>query len=167
MSSKVGSSQLSIRSGFRSAICWGVVGAVAALVVVAVLQANERWQDLTMLGEYRSWLHSSIYKSSWPAIGCATVLACSAWAANALQPPRSLAVCLLLIASPSIVLWYVLFALEVTPRRLKGVEHPAIYFSEFLVLIIPPLVVAGLSTWASSHARRQPGQESDLPFHRD
>lgn len=149
---KRGEKSLCIRSGLLSAIGWGIVGTVAPLLVVLTLQTVERWQDLTMLGEYRAWFHSVVDKSLWPALGCGTVLSCSAWAARAVQPVRSLAVSSLLVTSASVMSWWVLAAAEITPRRLKGIEHPAIYFSEFLVIVIPPIVVAGYLTWASCHS---------------
>ncbi len=161
MSSNLEYATFSFRSGLRSAILWGIVGVVLALLACVVLQAQERWQDITMLGEYRSWLISSFHKGMWPALGCFIVLGCSAWAANAPQPPRNLVVCLLQVTSVSIILWLIIGAMEITPRRLKGIEHPAIYLSEFLVLIVPPMAVAGLSTWAAFAAKRDPGVDNE------
>lgn len=140
---------LSAGVALRSSIAWGLLGAFLPFLAIAIIQAHERWQDLTMLGEYRGWFLSTVHKSLWPIIGCSAVLTCSAWVANVTQPARSIAVCLMKVAGASIPLWYLLAALQITPRRLKGMVRPEIYFSEFLLLVVPPMAVACLLTWTS------------------
>jgi hypothetical protein len=39
-------------------------------------------------------------------------------------------------------MWMLIAALELTPRRIKAVEHPVIYPSELVVLVAPPLATA-------------------------
>ena len=129
MSSAHQANSIDFRSGFVSAVVWGGTGGLAALLIVAGLQANERWNQITMLGEYGSWWDATLHKSLWPVIGCATVFDCSAWVANVSRPPRNVVGCLLQVFGGSLIMWWYLMVLEVVPRRSKGVEHPPVYLA--------------------------------------
>lgn len=47
-----------------------------------------------------------------------------------------------IIFATAMLLTAFLVRLELTPKRYKGMEHPEIYLSEFLVLVVPPLVIS-------------------------
>jgi hypothetical protein len=113
-----------------SAATWGVVGALAAAVAVAVLGSNQ------------TYLRTAIH----PVLGCAAVFACAGWAASSPRPTYGFAESLAIVFFGSIFLWTMLAALEVTPRRLKAVEHPLVYPSEAFALLGAPILVAGLLT---------------------
>jgi hypothetical protein len=137
-----GEPKLSVRAGLTAALCWGGLGALAAAVAVAIWGWGERWDTLAELGDYDAWAGSFARTALWPAIDCACVFACSGWAAHAPRPPRRIASSALIIAGASLVLWTLIAALELTPRRIKAVEHPAIYPSELVALATPPLATA-------------------------
>ncbi len=152
---------LSVGTGLRHAVAWGVIGGVTGMVIVSILQAGERWQEIRLFGEYRAWLLASMQKGVWPTLGCSLVMACSAWDAYSQQPSRSIAVSLIKIAAGSILLWWLITAMELTPRRTKTLEHPPIYLSEFLILILPPLLVTSFSTYNDYFMRRQSDVDSE------
>jgi hypothetical protein len=116
------SNALNVRRGLLAAAGWALMGAVLAVVGAALLDP------------YAERL--------WPVVGCAVVLGCSGWAAYAPQKPRSIALALVLIFTSSAVVWTSINAMEVLPRRLKGVTHPPIYFGEAVYLIAPPVLTA-------------------------
>ena len=57
------------------------------------------------------------------------------------QPKRYLPT-LGIIAVFSYCAWMLLMNTEITPRRFKGVEHPAMYFSEAVVMFGPPIFIS-------------------------
>jgi hypothetical protein len=153
---------LNLRDATMAAFRWGAIGSIAAAIAVAVFGALERWYDLTLLFEYREWMNWCFQNAIWPVLGSAVVFAGAGWVANVTVPIRSLALSLFLVTSGSLVLWTLLGAAEITPRRYKSVEHPAIYPSEFLVLVTPPILVAAVLTslrctsWTSSKGGMAP-----------
>ena len=145
-------SQFSLRAGALAALRWGAFGGIAAAAVVAALGVVQRWYLLTELGEYGPWFRWYANASVWPALGCTVVLACAGWAAHAPRPPYKIASSLLIIVLASLIAWYFVAIAEVMPRRLKGIDHPVIYTSEFLVLLLPPVLAAVLLTVARCKA---------------
>jgi hypothetical protein len=121
---------LDIRAGVLGAVVWCVIGALAAAVAVAVLDLNQSYLSTAM----------------WPVLGCGAVFACAGWAARSSRPARGFVRSLIVVFFGSIVLWTVLAGLELTPRRLKSVEHPLIYPSEAVVLLVPPVLMAVILT---------------------
>ena len=80
----------------------------------------------------------------FPILGCAAVGAGAGWAASAPWGRHRFAWSLAAVFLASLPLWIVLGWLELTPRRYKGVEHPAMYPSEALEVVGPPLVAAAI-----------------------
>jgi hypothetical protein len=147
------SPQFSIRAGTLAAIGWGVFGGISAAVAVAALGVNERWYDLTELGWYREWFGWYFRTAIWPVIGCTTFLACAGWAAYFPRPAHSMATTVIIVTFASLGVWIALNAAEVTPRRLRSIEHPVMYVSEFFVLVVPPaLASAFLTLWRCNRA---------------
>jgi hypothetical protein len=146
---------LNIGAGIRSAASWGTFGAVAAAVVVAAVGINERWLLLTELGEYRGWFNWFLERAMWPVLGAATVFVCAGWITGSARPRIGIVFPLILISLVSIAAWYVIGISEILPRRLKGVEHPPIYFAEFLALVVPPVITAVLLTTSSNKSSNQ------------
>ena len=81
-----------------------------------------------------------------PIIGCSCVFACAGWAtfapAGVFRFARSLAI----VFTSSLPVWFVLSSMQLTPRRIGYVRDPAIYPSEFLVIVAPPILAAGIVT---------------------
>ena len=46
------------------------------------------------------------------------------------------------VALPSYLFWIFAANTDITPRRYKGTEHPAMYTSEFVVWFSPPVVIS-------------------------
>jgi hypothetical protein len=116
----------------------GLCGAADGAVWVALAFALVSWLFVHRGDELRSVVPLALWGA---AVG-----ACAGWAAaapgGAYTPSGSLVV-VVLCALP---LWAVLLALDLTPHRYKGGEHPAVYPSEALVLVGPPVVVSGVVT---------------------
>ena len=128
--------------GILSAAAWGLVGAIAAVALVS-LGTLAYWH----LNDTRQFDRQ--YDINWwrtralpPIIGVTTLLACAGWAAYAPRGKHRFATTLAILFFLSIPLWFVLGSMELTPRRVKSVEHPPLYPSELLVLVLPPIVVS-------------------------
>lgn len=81
-----------------------------------------------------------------PVIGTSAILGCAGWAARASRPPLGMGSVTFIILVGSIFMWILAFSAQVTPRRLKSIEHPQIYPSEAIVLLTPPILMAALIT---------------------
>ncbi len=94
-------------------------------------------------------------------VDCGVVCACAGWATFAPAGKYSFAWSLAIIFVGSLVAWMVLGWMELTPRRYKGVDHPAFYPSELLVLIVPPSLAAAFLTMI--RVRRAPKSDTLVP----
>ncbi len=106
----------------------------------------------------------------WPVIGCAVVCACAAWTTFAPVGKYRFARTLAIIVAVCVPMWFVLNAMALTPRRLKGVGHPAIYPSELIELIGPPVLIAVILTVVRISGPRRhamPGSDRPSPGHRE
>jgi hypothetical protein len=82
----------------------------------------------------------------FPVIGCAAVFACTGWATSAPAGNYSVVPTLVVIVLSSILGWYVLGGMDLTPRRFKSTYHPLVYLSELVILLGPPVVTAAVLT---------------------
>jgi hypothetical protein len=140
--------KLNIRDGVQAAILWGLLGAIAATIVVAGVELSERWLLVTELGEYHQWFQATLASAMWPMIGAGVVFASAGWVAGSAQPRVGIGSPLVIILLVSLAAWFIIGISEILPQRLKSIDHPQIYISEFLSMILPPLVVAVLLTFA-------------------
>lgn len=140
---------LHLRRGLYAALGLGLLGAVipvAALAVGFLL----RWAT-AKTGAQFSWDYDfADLKDSLPgpALGCALLCACAGWATYAPHGSFRFATSLGIIFGISAVCWLILTSIVITPPRLKGIHHPAVHPSELISLVIPPVLAAGLLTWA-------------------
>jgi hypothetical protein len=81
-----------------------------------------------------------------PVVGCATLCACAGWATSAPVGKYRFSSSLAILFSTSVLLWFVLGSMELTPRHYKGEEHPPLYPSEVLVFFGPPVLATVLLT---------------------
>ena len=137
---------LSFRSGVRGTIACGAIGAIAALLGVAAYGLFEWWNDYDEVWGYRDWLGWTVSTAAMPAVGSATIFACAGWATHAVRPPLRFVASLLIVFLISIAMWMTIIAMEITPRRIKSVDHPFMYPSEALALFGPPAVAAAIVT---------------------
>jgi hypothetical protein len=152
--------KLNLRNATMAAVRSGVIGSFSAAFAVATIGVFERWYDLTLLFEYREWMHWCVQNAIWPVIGSAAIFGGAGWVAHVALPIRSIASSLFLMTFGSLVLWALLGAAEITPRRYKSVEHPTIYPSELFVLVTPPILVAAVLT--SLRCMSKPSSESGM-----
>lgn len=115
-------------------------------MVLALAIAFCRW--IAGPSEFASeWFRSDLEEHLvYPVVGCAVVCACAGWATFAPAGKHSFAWSLAFIFFISLVFWAVVSGMELTPRRLKGIEHPVFYVSELIAMIGPPIVAATLLT---------------------
>jgi len=81
-----------------------------------------------------------------PVVGCTVVFACAGWATFAPVGAFRFAKSLAIVFVMSLPLWFFLASMQFTPRRIKSVEHPAMYPSEFMVIAGPPVLAAAMLT---------------------
>jgi hypothetical protein len=151
---------LNIGAGIRSAMAWGMIGAIAVTIVVAGIELSDRWLLVTELGEYRQWFKAALGKALWPSFGAATIFACAGWVSGSAQPRVGIGSPLVITLLVSLAAWFVIGILGILPQRLKSIDHPHIYISEFLAMIVPPLVVAVLLTFAGYKSNLRHGVPS-------
>jgi hypothetical protein len=151
------STRLNLLRGLLGAVLWGGVGVAApAATLFAITVA--RWLYLSYPGTSVFDLRVDLVPLSKdliaPVIGCAAVLASAGWAAYAPVGAFRFAKSLAIVFAMSLPLWFILTSIKLTPRRFKSAEHPAMYPSEFLVIVCPPSIVAALVT--AARTKRQP-----------
>ena len=142
-------SRRDLSRGLRATISSGVVGAVAPIAALYGLAVVRWWVTGASPFDRRYDIASIRDALPGPVVGCATVCACAAWATYAPRGGFRFARTLAIVALISLGLWCVLgwgvsWGLELTPRRLKGVEHPIFYPSELFFLLGPPIVAAAV-----------------------
>jgi hypothetical protein len=139
-------SPLNIKRGLIATCLSALAGAAGCVVVAAGIYVY-RWvtsgpTGTDVQGDFqylKTYLH-------YPVVGCAVVFAFAGWATFAPIRPHRFARTLLLVFLISVPCWIVLSALQITPPRLKSIQHPLYYPSEILVLIGPPLMAAAVLT---------------------
>lgn len=152
------STRLNLLRGLLGAVLWGVVGVVApAATLLAITVARSLYLSYpgTSVFDLRVdlvWLSEDLIA---PVVGCAAVLASAGWAAYAPVGAFRFAKSLAIVFAMSLPLWFILASMKLTPRRPKNADQPAMYPSEFLVIVCPPAMAAALVTAAQT--KRQPG----------
>lgn len=132
------------RALWATSLC-AVFGATVP-VALAVIIALCRWAvgPSELASEwFRRDLEENIIN---PVVGCGVVCACAGFATFAPSGKHSFAWSLAIIFLISLVIWTVIAGMELTPRRLKGVEHPVFYLSGLIAMIAPPSVVSAFLT---------------------
>lgn len=74
------------------------------------------------------------------------ICACAAWVTFASSGKHRFARSLAIIAAVSLGAWLAVGWMELTPRRLKGTEHPRFDPSEWMLLIGAPIATAAVMT---------------------
>ena len=120
---------LNLPRGLLATILCGLLGPLAAMSLalgfivckwlVAGAAENDLQYDLKYLPE------TMIY----PLVGCAAVFACAGWATFAPAVAGRFTKSLAIIFSVSVSLWFIIGVLELTPRRVRSVEHPVFYLA--------------------------------------
>lgn len=139
--------RLSIARGLRGAAIGGF--AAAALTVVLWAVFYQRGFDLRAARD----------ELIGPILGITAIGGCAGWAAFAPAGRHPFARSFAIVFLGSLPLWAILGSLELTPRRHRGFNHPAIYPSEALLLVSAPVVMAAILTLA----RVWPGGRSAKP----
>ena len=132
--------------GLLAAVVGASAGAVAPIAIMVACVVLRWW--ITGASDFDrrydiGWIRENL---PGPVIGCAMVCACAAWATFAPRGSFRFARTLAIVTAISFCLWFVVGSMELTPRRLKGIEHPMFYPSELLLLMGPPIVAAALVT---------------------
>ena len=138
-------SKLNPVRGVFAAVVGALVGGVAPIVVLAAGTVIRWW--ITGASEFDrrydiGWVRNAL---PGPVVGCATICA----ARRATFAPRGryrFARSLAVITAISLGVWLVVGSMELTPRRLKGIEHPMFYPSEWMLLMGPPIAAAVMMT---------------------
>jgi predicted permease len=133
---------MNIARGIIAGLMGALIGAVVPVVVVATFTLLSWHFHDTLEGDRQ-------YDIAWwrmhavpPLVGAAIYLGLTAWATYTPKRNCGFAKTLAIIFFTSVPLTWLLAALHLTPTRYKNVEHPAMYFSELLLLLVPPLVMA-------------------------
>jgi hypothetical protein len=150
--------------GLFAAVVGASVGAVAPIVVLFGLAALRWWVRGAPEFDRRydfAWIRDAL---PGPVVGCATVFACAGWATYAPRGGFRLVRTLAIVTAISLAIWclpgWVSLWAEITPRRLKGIEHPVFYASEWIVLVGPPIVAAALVTAVRARGARERSSEA-------
>jgi hypothetical protein len=139
-------SKLNPVRGARAAVGFALFGAIAPIVFMVVFTLVHWGIGNASRIDWRGDIRQLEGGLLGPVIGCALVFACAGWATFAPRGSYRFARSLVLILVISLPLGWFLGSLEITPRRFKGIRHPLLYFSELLVLVVPPIVAATFVT---------------------
>jgi hypothetical protein len=143
------------------AVVGGSAGAVAPIAVLAAGTVIRWWITGASGFDRRydiGWIRAAL---PGPVVGCATICACTAWATFAPRERYRFARSLAVITAISVCVWFVVGSMELTPRRLKGTEHPLFYPMEWMLLIGPPVAVAAVMTVFRLRGAAEPTSGSD------
>jgi len=132
---------MNFKRGFIAAFIWAVIGIAGPFIAVCVFTVVS-WQLNDTSSFFRQddiawWLTRAV----WPLVGVPIYLGLSALATYTPIQKHRFAGTLAIIFFTAIPLTWILAALELTPQRYKAGDHPEMYFSEFLLLLIPPLTI--------------------------
>jgi hypothetical protein len=139
-------SRLNLVRGFFATIVCTLVGAIAPICIMVSLSLLRWWISGASEWDRKYDIHCLKTSLFDPVIGCATVCACAGWVTFAPPGRFRFSLSLATIFAITMPIWFIAFSLEITPRRYKGIQHPAIYLSELMVLIVPPILAAAIVT---------------------
>jgi hypothetical protein len=135
---------MNIARGILAALLWAVAGVVVPVLVVGgytVLSWHiNNTPEIDREYDVEWWRMHAVP----PLVAASVYLGLTAWATYAPRRNYGFAKTLAILFFAAIPLAIPLGALISTPRRYKGVEHPDMYGSEFLLLFLPPLIVSCL-----------------------
>ncbi|MHC5539301.1 hypothetical protein ACYOEI_13870 [Singulisphaera rosea] len=155
--------------GASSGAVFGAVGSAAVVFGVATCWRHAR--GTSDLGRAYD-LYAVLSELCTYAVVVGTFFGCGGWASLAPREPRRFARTLAIIVGATLPLWFVILnvvkAMELTPVRHKGFEHPAWYPSEIVVatiLLAIPVAVAAALTRASGQgfSNSEPKISGTLP----
>ena len=135
---------MNIKRGVIAALTCSSIGAASAVMLIAAFVLGNWFINDSIPAEREfdtRWL-----SSAWmgPAIGVAIYLGLTGFAIFAPTINYGFARTLVIIFFVSIPLTILLGNLELTPKRVKSIEHPVFYPSELAILIMPPAGIAAL-----------------------
>jgi hypothetical protein len=135
---------MNIKRGVISALFCSSIGAAFTVLLIAAFVFGN-WFINDSIPVERDfdvrWL-----STAWmvPAIGVSIYLGVAGFATFAPTVNYGFARTLAIIFFVSIPLTSLLGNLELTPKRVKSMEHPVLYPSELAVLLVPPAFIAAL-----------------------
>ena len=154
-------STIAILRGLRAAVVGGLGGAIVPVALLCLFTVCRWFIEGASDFDRQLDLNNLPKKLHFPIIGCSLMCACAAWTTFAPCGNFRFAKSLAIIFAICMPLWYILSTMHLTPQRLKGVHHPAIYPSELIVVIGPPIVAAVFLTAIRIFGSRRPaGSES-------
>lgn len=142
---------MNISRGIVRTLIWVAVGIPATLLIMACFRTNDAayyliedadtgmFLDHTAVLTSLTWWHEN---ATVPLIFVATYLGLTALATYLPKGKHGFARTLAILAVAGYFLIGLLDFAGLAPARAKSIEHPTIYLSEFLVIIVPPIVVA-------------------------
>jgi hypothetical protein len=140
---------IDVARGFYAVLCFAAIGFLAPILLIFSL-AIGRWIVDGSNERDRPNLVSRQAGETliFPVLGTMAVLSAAGWATFAPRRKNRFAATLAIIFAFSVLAWFVLGAMELTPKRIKSIQHPIIYLSEIVILVLPPLI-AGFSLAAT------------------
>lgn len=146
---------LNLFGGVCGAVLCGLGGAVGSISLALGLTIG-RWLVEGTTPYMRELDLQSIEREMLnPVIGCTLVCAGAGFSIFAPHGTHRFTRSLVEVCLGSVMLWLVLWSLELTPRRYKEIQHPPLYPSELLILIGPPIAVASILTAIRSYSANQ------------
>jgi predicted permease len=130
--------------GIIAASIWAGAGPILTVLVVAGFQLLS-WQfnntpEIDRKYDMAWWRMHAVP----PLVGISIYLGTAALATYTPHRNQGFAKTLAILFGTALPFTWFLAQLELTPKRYKSIEHPDLYFSEFLLLFLPPLVIAGV-----------------------
>ena len=139
-------SRLNNWNGIRGASVGAICGAAAPLVLVILLAvARGVGIETSRLGRPEDLLDFPVL-IIWPSLGSAAVCGAAGWATYAPAGKYRFVTSLALVSLFSASLWILIFWMDVTPMRIKFMEHPVPFPSEVLLIVGPAVFAAALVT---------------------
>ena len=143
--------------GIIALLIWAILGPLFVIVGVAVYTVLS-WQiynaaEIDRQFDIEWWRTYAVA----PLVVTSIYLGLAAWATDTPKLDHGVARTLALLASTSFPMTWLLTCLELTPKRVKIIEHPDLYPSEFLLLFLPPFLISCILI-AIRWPRHQPQQ---------
>jgi hypothetical protein len=151
---------------FKRGLIAGLIGTVAGALIPALWIGGYTllywfWHDSPAMDRGADLAYWQDYGAG-PVIGLAIYFGLSAWATYTPPGKHRFVSTLGIMFVISIPLSLLLSSLQLTPQGKRAPEDPTLFFSEFLIIVLPPLAVAGLivlfrwSRWPDMEDAPQP-----------
>lgn len=136
-----------VRSGFVAALGFAVAVIFLLFIIVLLIMAI-RWSILQSSPFDRAYDINIVKdRMAIPVFAFAATFGCAGWATYVFPRGRYRYIpTLIILLAVSGPMWFLLFASPLNPRDFKSVDHPKIYLSESLMIILPPIIVCAIMT---------------------